>query len=94
MAGCASLKIGTDEKAKGLENTRKLGVEINGALNGMFITSTNENNPTIPRVRQKLFLQVAQKSSSLGETGKIDQEREYLFQWIIEIIIKSPKFVI
>ncbi len=47
MAGCASLKIGTDEKAKGLENTRKLGVEINGALNGMFITSTNENNPVL-----------------------------------------------
>ena len=45
MAGCASLKIGTDEKAKGLENTRKLGVEINGELNGMFITSTDENNP-------------------------------------------------
>ena len=47
MAGCASLKIGTDEKAKGLDNTRKLGVEINGALNGMFITSTNENNPVL-----------------------------------------------
>ena len=47
MAGCASLKIGTDEKARGLENTRKLGVEINGALNGMFITSTNENNPVL-----------------------------------------------
>lgn len=47
MAGCASLKIGTDEKAKGLENTRKLGVEINGALNGMYITSTNENNPVL-----------------------------------------------
>lgn len=47
MAGCASLKIGTDEKAKGLDNTRKLGVEINGALNGMYITSTNENNPVL-----------------------------------------------
>ena len=47
MTGCATLKIGTDEKAKGLENTRKLGVEINGALNGMFITSTNENNPVL-----------------------------------------------
>ena len=47
MAGCASLKIGTEEKAKGLENTKKLGVEINGALNGMFITSTNENNPVL-----------------------------------------------
>ena len=47
MAGCASLKIGTNEKAKGLENTRKLGVEINGALNGMFITSTDEKNPVL-----------------------------------------------
>ena len=47
MAGCASLKIGTYEKVKGLENTRKLGVEINGALNGMYITSTNENNPVL-----------------------------------------------
>ncbi len=47
MAGCASLKIGSDEKAKGLENTRKLGVEINGALNGMFITSTKDDNPVL-----------------------------------------------
>ena len=47
MTGCVTLKIGTDEKAKGLENTRKLGLEINGALNGMFITSTNENNPVL-----------------------------------------------
>ena len=47
MTGCASLKIGTDEKANGLENTTKLGVEINGKLNGMFITSTNENNPIL-----------------------------------------------
>ncbi len=47
MAGCATLKVGIEEKAKGLENTRKLGVEINGALNGMFITSTNENNPVL-----------------------------------------------
>lgn len=47
MAGCVTLKIGTDEKAKGLENTRKLGMEINGALNGMYITSTNEDNPVL-----------------------------------------------
>ena len=47
MAGCASLKVGTEEKAKGLENTTKLGVEINGELNGMFITSTDENNPVL-----------------------------------------------
>ena len=47
MAGCASLKIDTEEKAKGLENTTKLGVEINGAMNGMFITSTDENNPVL-----------------------------------------------
>ena len=47
MTGCATLKIGIDEKAKGLENTRKLGVEINGALNGIFITSTNEDNPVL-----------------------------------------------
>lgn len=47
MAGCATLEIGTDEKAKGLENTRKLGVEINGALNGMFITSTKDDNPVL-----------------------------------------------
>ncbi|MBO6219104.1 MAG: alpha/beta hydrolase [Treponema sp.] len=47
MAGCANLKLGTDEKAKGLENTRKLGIEINGELNGMFITCTNENNPVL-----------------------------------------------
>ena len=47
MAGCATLKIGTDEKAKGLENTRKLGLKINGALNGMYITSTNADNPVL-----------------------------------------------
>ncbi len=47
MAGCATLKVGIEEKANGLENTTKLGVEINGALNGMFITSTNENNPVL-----------------------------------------------
>ena len=47
MAGCATLKVGTEEKAKGLENTAKLGVEINGAMNGMFITSTDENNPLL-----------------------------------------------
>lgn len=47
MAGCATLKAGTEQKAKGLENTTKLGVEINGDLNGMFITSTNENNPVL-----------------------------------------------
>ena len=47
MAGCASLKIGTNEKAKGLENTIKLAVEINGTVNGMFITSTNEDNPVL-----------------------------------------------
>lgn len=47
MTGCATLKIGTDEKAKGLENTRKLGLEINGALNGIFITSTDEANPVL-----------------------------------------------
>ena len=47
MAGCATLKIGTEEKAKGLENTTKLGVEINGALNGMYITSTDETNPVL-----------------------------------------------
>ena len=47
MAGCATLKAGTEQKAKGLENTTKLGVEINGAMNGMFITSTDENNPVL-----------------------------------------------
>ena len=47
MAGCATLKAGIEQKAKGLENTTKLGVEINGDLNGMFITSTNENNPVL-----------------------------------------------
>ena len=47
MAGCATLKAGIEEKAKGLENTTKLGLEINGALNGMFITSTDENNPVL-----------------------------------------------
>lgn len=47
MTGCASLKAGSDENAKGLENTRKLGVEINGALNGMYITCTDENNPVL-----------------------------------------------
>lgn len=47
IAGCTSIKIGSDEAAKGLENTRKLGVEINKALNGMYITCTNENNPVL-----------------------------------------------
>ena len=32
MAGCASLKIGTNEKAKGLENTIKLGSKPEGLL--------------------------------------------------------------
>ena len=47
LAGCASLKTGTEVKAKGLENTKKFALEINGALNGMFITSTDESNPVL-----------------------------------------------
>ena len=47
MAGCATPKAGIEEKAKGLENTTKLGLEINGALNGMFITSTDGANPVL-----------------------------------------------
>ena len=47
MADCATFKAGSEQKAKGLENTTKLFVEINGALNGMFITSKDENNPVL-----------------------------------------------
>ena len=47
MAGCSSTKMAGIEKAKGLKNTTKEFVEINGYINGMFITSTNENNPVL-----------------------------------------------
>ncbi|MBO4320501.1 MAG: alpha/beta hydrolase [Treponema sp.] len=47
MADCASLKIGTVEVAKGLDDTQKIGIEVNESLNGMFITSTDENNPVL-----------------------------------------------
>ena len=47
MTGCENLVNGTEKKAIGLENTKKLCVEINGAKNGMFITSTDENNPVL-----------------------------------------------
>ncbi len=47
MSGCASpISIGEND-AKGLENTKKIGVDINGATNGMFITTTDENNPVM-----------------------------------------------
>ena len=47
MSGCASLKVGSKETVKSLENTTKLGVDINGAMNGMFISSTDEKNPVL-----------------------------------------------
>ena len=47
MTGCSNQKAETSEKAKGLDNTTKLYVEINGALNGMFITETDEKNPVL-----------------------------------------------
>lgn len=47
MSGCASpIDIGEND-AKGLANTKKIGVDINGDTNGMFITSTNEENPVL-----------------------------------------------
>ncbi len=47
MWGCASpIAIGESD-ARGLENTKKIGVDINGDTNGMFITSTNDNNPVL-----------------------------------------------
>lgn len=47
MSGCASpIDIGEND-AKGLANTKKIGVNINGDTNGMFITSTNEENPVL-----------------------------------------------
>lgn len=47
MVGCAnSMEIG-EETAKGLENTTKVGVQINDDVNGLFITSTNDDNPVL-----------------------------------------------
>lgn len=47
MWGCKSnVSIGEND-ARGLENTKKVYAEINGKTNGMFITSTNENNPVL-----------------------------------------------
>lgn len=47
MVSCANpINIGS-ESAKGLDYTEKLGVEINGAANGMFITATNSDNPVL-----------------------------------------------
>ncbi len=47
MWGCASpIAIGEND-ARGLENTMKIGVDINGDTNGMFITTTNEDNPVL-----------------------------------------------
>jgi len=47
MSGCATpISIG-EQDAKGLENTVKAGVDINGDTNGMFITCTSVENPVL-----------------------------------------------
>ncbi len=47
MTGCGNpIAIG-NEDAKGLDDTKKIGMEINDAVNGMFITMTDEKNPVL-----------------------------------------------
>ena len=47
LASCGkSLEIGSQD-AKGLSDTKKIGIEVNGAVNGMFITMTDANNPVL-----------------------------------------------
>lgn len=44
MLGCANIG---EEPAEGLKDTKKVFIDVNGALNGMFITSTDESNPVL-----------------------------------------------
>ena len=47
MTGCGNpISIGSED-AKGLDDTKKIGMEINDAVNGMFITMTDEKNPVL-----------------------------------------------
>lgn len=47
MISCSGpIDIGI-ENADGLDDTEKIGVEINGDTNGMYITSTNPENPVL-----------------------------------------------
>lgn len=47
MTGCGNpIAIGSED-AKGLDDTKKIGMEINDAVNGMFITMTDEKNPVL-----------------------------------------------
>lgn len=47
MTGCTSVAAVGSEPAKGLENTEKIFIDVNGSINGMFITMTDENNPVL-----------------------------------------------
>ena len=47
MTGCTSVAAVGSEPAKGLENTEKIFIDVNGNINGMFITMTDENNPVL-----------------------------------------------
>ncbi len=47
MSGCKSLPAETNTKVPGLEHTQRVSIQVNGNLNGMFITMTDENNPVL-----------------------------------------------
>lgn len=47
MTGCGNpIAIGSED-TKGLDDTKKIGVQINDNVNGMFITMTDEKNPVL-----------------------------------------------
>ena len=47
MTGCTSVAAVGSEPAKRLENTEKIFIDVNGSINGMFITMTDEKNPVL-----------------------------------------------
>ena len=47
MISCKSSMVAGSQKAESLENTKKIFRMVNKNMNGMFISSTNENNPVL-----------------------------------------------
>ncbi|MBO7638094.1 MAG: alpha/beta hydrolase [Treponema sp.] len=47
MTSCTSVASIGSERAKGLSDTEKVFIDVNGSVNGMFITMTDENNPVL-----------------------------------------------
>lgn len=47
MISCKSSMVAGSQEAESLENTKKIFRMVNKNMNGMFISSTNENNPVL-----------------------------------------------